>query len=273
MKKENNVKSRNRIFELDILRGISIFLMILHHFIYDLRHVFGLDVFAFQDTRYFTSLIRGFFLCVFVIVSGICCQFSRNNIKRAGKLTIAAIILSIGMAVASKISGFDLYIFFNMLFVLAVSIFLEGLFDLFYRRQMTKIGNDPERQILFQSRFYLFLLIFALAGIGAEQLQFVFTEAEAYWLIPFGEGFIPDSVPGMGDYLPLFPWIGFFFIGVFIGRVYYKERKSIFPEIPPWLDKIFTPFSWIGRNSLWVYLFHQPVILGILYLLQMLGLL
>lgn len=273
MKEHHGKDRKNRIFELDVLRGFSIFLMILHHFIYDLRHILGLDVFAFQDTPFFINFIRGIFLCIFVVVSGICCQFSRNNISRSGKLAIATFLLSVGMAIASKISGLELYIFFNMLYVLTAAIFIEGLFDLFYRKKVKKIDNDQEQLILFNRRFYIFLLLFASGGIAAEQLHFVFPNVKSYILLPLGENFIPDSTPGMGDYLPLFPWIGFFFVGVFIGRVYYSERKSIFKKIPKTIAKSLSPFVWIGRNALWVYLFHQPVMLGILYGLRMMNLL
>ena len=37
-----------RAFELDALRGFAIFMMILHHMIFDFRYLLGLNVFAFQ---------------------------------------------------------------------------------------------------------------------------------------------------------------------------------------------------------------------------------
>ena len=42
-----------RAFELDVLRGAAVIMMMLHHFIYDLRFIFGLDVFAWQETGFF----------------------------------------------------------------------------------------------------------------------------------------------------------------------------------------------------------------------------
>ena len=38
-------KADNRAFELDLLRGFAIFMMILHHFAYDLRYIFEYNVF------------------------------------------------------------------------------------------------------------------------------------------------------------------------------------------------------------------------------------
>ena len=257
-------KVNNRIFELDVLRGISILLMILHHFIYDLRHVLGLDVFAFQDTDFFINFVRGVFLCVFVVVSGICCQFSRNNIKRAGKMAIASVILSLAMLVASLISKMDLYIFFNMLYVLTICVFLQGLFDKFYLKKIQKMTT--QQQNVKKTHYNVFLLVIVVLGLGGELLPHIFENPNSIVFLPFG--FIPENLPGMGDYLPLFPWIGFFFLGVVIGKNCYTQKKTRFPGIPDSVKKVMTPLVWSGQNALWVYLFHQPVLLGVLFLLR-----
>ena len=61
------------------------------------------------------------------------------------------------------------------------------------------------------------------------------------------------------DYFPLIPWIFMFFTGAFLGKpvsegklpdAAYKKRSRF--------------LSIVGRNSLWVYLAHQPVIYGIM---------
>ena len=60
---EKTGKLRNtRAFELDLLRGFAIFMMILHHFAYDLRHVFEHNVFAFIDSDWFWAFLHPFFL-------------------------------------------------------------------------------------------------------------------------------------------------------------------------------------------------------------------
>jgi uncharacterized membrane protein len=75
----------------------------------------------------------------------------------------------------------------------------------------------------------------------------------------------------MGDYMPIFPWLGFFVAGVVIGRLAYRQKRTIFPNAPKALLSISVPFEWLGRNSLLIYVFHQPVILAILYGLRYLG--
>src|ERR1035437_10966949 len=109
-----------RAFELDALRGLALFMMILHHMIFDFRYLLELNVFAFQETYWFNDVVRPVFVGVFVIVSGICCQFSRNNLKRSLKLCLIALGFSAVMGAFSLVSGEELYVFFNVLHLLAL---------------------------------------------------------------------------------------------------------------------------------------------------------
>lgn len=66
---------------------------------------------------------------------------------------------------------------------------------------------------------------------------------------------------GSSDYYPLMPWLFLFLVGVFLGR-YFKASKvpSVFQKDP------LPILSTIGRHTLWIYLIHQPVVYGILYI-------
>ena len=64
-------KSGTRAFELDVIRGFSIFMMMLMHFAYDIRYIFGLDAFAFLEGTTFWVVVHPLFLVFFVGVSGI----------------------------------------------------------------------------------------------------------------------------------------------------------------------------------------------------------
>ena len=58
---ENVLKeNKNRILEIDLLRGLAVFLMMLHHLIFDLRYIVGLDVFAFQESSWFVFFLQPF---------------------------------------------------------------------------------------------------------------------------------------------------------------------------------------------------------------------
>jgi len=68
------------------------------------------------------------------------------------------------------------------------------------------------------------------------------------------------------DYFPLLPWLGVCLLGIALGDIMYKDNKRRFPL--PDLSK-YRPsklFSWLGQHSLAIYLLHQPVIAGVLFL-------
>ncbi|UWV46411.1 DUF1624 domain-containing protein [Acetivibrio thermocellus] len=75
-------------------------------------------------------------------------------------------------------------------------------------------------------------------------------------------GFYNDKFAS-ADYYPVFPWAWAFLFGIVLSRLFYREKKSIFK---------FTikenPIGFLGRNSLLIYLIHQPIILLLLAILM-----
>ena len=239
--------------------GLALLLMVLHHFIFDLRYLLELPVFAFQETRWFVYLLQPFFLNVFLVISGVCCTFSRSNTKRALRLLLVAVALSVATWAASVLSGYDLYIFFNVLHLLAIGILLYAWLTHGERKTGRRL---PRTDVL------LLLLAAALLW-GASLLP----KAEGFgrwWLLPLG---LPSQLDfTMSDYLPLIPWLGFFLIGTLIGRHAYAGRCSAFPGAPAWLQQVSRPFAYLGRHSLLIYVLHQPILLAILFSLRAAGL-
>lgn len=253
--KKNNFP---RAFELDFLRGLSIIMMILHHFIYDLRYVFELDVFAFQDSYIFIYWIRAFFVFIFLFVSGICCSFSRNNLKRSIKMGLVALLFSVVFYIVSKITDSEMFIIFNVLHLLALGTLLYSILSYFENKYSFKSGN----------------IVLIFIGIVFLWLSYPLSYLDSYnipALIPFHEKFAFNI--GMADYMPLVPWFGLFIFGALFGRLYYSDKKSIFPSCPKGIRIISIPFEFVGRYALYFYLFHQVVVLGILYLLKFVGVL
>ncbi len=249
---------RSRVFELDALRGLALLMMFLHHFIFDLRFIFGLDVFAWQEDWWFLNLLRPLFLNVFLVVSGISSSFSRNNTRRGLRLLAVSIAFTVVSIIVSLLLKTDLYIFFNVLHLLAVGTLLYA--GLTSRRARLE---PPAVQTILVLLVAVFLYIGSLMPDLNQMVN-------GNWLtLPFG--ILPSSRPGMGDYLPLFPWLGFFLAGALIGQLLYRSGKTAFPNAPAPLLAISRPFGYLGRNSLLFYALHQPVILGILYALAAIG--
>ena len=251
---------RCRAFELDALRGLALFMMILHHFIFDLRYILNLDVFAFQETNWFEYLLRPIFLNVFLIVSGICCTFSRNNFFRGLRLLAAGAVLTIGTLLLSSLAPIEFYILFNIIHILAVGI-------LIYAAAAWPEQRSKKRQ----ASTDVILLLLAGMLFYVPRLYQAFVIPASWLTLPIG--LVPDSFVPMSDYLPLIPWLGYFLLGAVIGRIAYTGKTSAFPAAPDRLIRILMPLIWLGRNSLLVYLLHQPVLLAILFALRAAGLL
>jgi uncharacterized membrane protein len=68
------------------------------------------------------------------------------------------------------------------------------------------------------------------------------------------------------DYFPLLPWFGVILVGVFVGNTWYKQgtRQFHLPDFSK--NSGVRSLGFLGRHSLIIYLVHQPIIIGLLYL-------
>ncbi len=258
------MKRPERVFELDLLRGFAVFMMMLHHLIYDLRYIFELPVFAFQTELWFVDWVRAPFVMIFLGVSGICGTFTRSNSKRGLRLAVVAILFSVVTTVASIVTGTDEYILFNVLHLLAVGTLLYAGFEKLEQRREPSSGptHGGDAILLIVASFILWA--------GEPLLRAVLPPS--LLLLPIGR---PEAfLHGMGDYMPLVPWLGFFLVGTVIGRTLYVNRTSAFPRAAAnaTVQRTTAPLRFIGRHALGFYVLHQPVLLGVLFLCRALRL-
>ena len=258
-------RNRERAFELDALRGLAIFMMVLHHLIFDLRYMLDLDVFAFQESAWFQHLLRPFFVAVFLIVSGICCSFSRSNFRRGLRMLAAAGVLTVASYFLDAWTGETVVIYFNVIHIIAAGTLLFALLEVRDRRAEARGGREC-RSGGRELRSGLSILIGA-ALLFLYGVLPVFQTDGGVWRLPLGL-MTDNGLPAMADYLPLIPWLGFFFIGAAIGRIYYRCRASLFAGAPDRLVHTLRPLTFLGRHALVVYLLHQPIVLGLLLLLR-----
>lgn len=245
---------KQRAFELDFFRGLSIVLMMVMHFAWNMRYAFGFDVFSVLESKYFWTFVEPFFLCIFVGVSGICCTFSRNNFFRGLKLSGVAILFSIATYLLTKYAELDCLILFNVLHMLGVSILIYSL--------IIFVENKFKINPIITNTLMGFFGIYILA-VG-QQIYRLEGIIESQWLLPFG--ILGESYIEMADYMALIPWFGAFLVGAVVGRTCYSERKSLIKNPPKALLAISKPFEFVGRHSLIIYVVHQPVIYGLTYL-------
>lgn len=232
---------KQRIWELDVVRGICIVGMVLFHLLYDLQHLLGW--LPAGNTR-LLQFIADWGGVLFFLLSGICVTLGSHPVRRGlvvfgcGMLVTA---VTAGMAWLGWLAG-SMVIWFGVLHCLGLCMLLWPL----TRRMGWK---------------WLLILGLVLIGVGLWLEQVILPVT---WLFPLGIRY-----PGFasGDYFPLLPFFGFFLLGAAAGKTLYRNGVSLLPNVNTnalWIRA----FSRVGRWSLPVYMLHQPVITGILTLLE-----
>jgi len=234
---------------IDYLRGIAIILMFIYHFCFDLNY------YNFIETNFYVNPwwinFRIVIVSLFLWLVGISLFLSAQNgihfkryIKRLALLAVAAALVSI----SSYVTFPDSYIFFGILHFIIVASLVGLLFTRFH---------------------YLNLALgIGLIILGVQYSSEIFDQANLQWI-----GFMTHR-PFTEDYAPFAPWFGVVLIGLFSGSLIFKRRTF------PLLSNVFTHWTEIktrqqaivcgmGRYSLLLYLVHQPVFMGILYVIRL----
>jgi uncharacterized membrane protein len=237
-----------RIWEIDFLRGLAIILMVGYHLLFDLGEFRGIKRFLGFSTDLSSAVwtaAQYFFAGLFVVLSGTSSTLSRNNVRRGLRLLAVALALTLGTyLIAVWLHFFDPAdtIIFGILHCLAVSMLLYGAVF----KKVSAAANA----------------LCGAAVMGLAALLPIVGKAfsiRSNWLIPFG---LPSQSFSSLDYFPLIPWFGVFLIGVALGKSVYASKRSLLP----WrLPRTFVNAA--GRHSLLIYIVHQPVIMGVLYVL------
>lgn len=242
-----------RILILDEIRGFAIICMVFHHMFYDIGFV--LDLKWGYSVFDFLCLFQPFFWAAFILTSGICSRLSRNAVKRGFIVFAAGLIVTLVTAVIMPEIGIEgAEIYFGILSCLGCCMIITGVF-------MPLINKCNEKIGMLISAF----LFFATYSISAKKLLFGLIrlpESFYQYNFLFPLGFYGKTFES-ADYFPLLPWLFLFLVGVFIGKY---AKDGAFPK------KSYASHSKIlqlaGKNSLWIYLAHQPVLYLIMYIIK-----
>jgi uncharacterized membrane protein len=72
-------------------------------------------------------------------------------------------------------------------------------------------------------------------------------------------------VPRTNDFVPIFPWFGVVLAGIAAARLAPHPRLHA-AALEAVANRWPKPVLWAGRHSLGIYLLHQPVLFGLVYL-------
>lgn len=230
-----------------MLRGCAIVLMVLYHLVFDLNY------FAVCDIR----VSSGFWLAVarvsaslFLLLVGLSLTLSHSKARLLGEedgylshlLKRSALILglALGVSVVTYLFIGRGFIVFGVLHLIGLSLLLAYPF------------------LRMHSMNIIFGLLFILLGIYLQNIRVSFP-----WLLWLG--LTPHDFYSV-DYFPVFPWVGVILVGMGLGSLLYPgyRRRISLPDFAG--SSLVRALSFLGRNSLAIYLVHQPVLIALFYL-------
>lgn len=168
----------------------------------------------------------------FVFLSGVCAVLGSRSVKRGAAVFFCGMILT-GLTEWLYLSGREdehVLIQWGVLHCIGMCMILWPLF-----RKLPAYARLAAGVALTAAGYYIKLQI----------------HVRNPWLFPLG--LRTWSFTAM-DYFPMLPNFGWFLLGSGAGSLIYGKRQPLFPDLKPGI------FAFCGRNSLLIYMIHQPIL-------------
>ena len=231
---------------LDTLRGVTLVSMMAYHACWDLVYIFGMDWIWYGS---FGAYLWQQSICwIFILLSGYCVQLGHHRLRRGLLAFGGGTLVS---AVTFLTMPEDL-VFWGVLSLLGAAVLLTIPLEPLLRRIPARLGLAGSFLL------FLFLRDISLGWLGFEGAHLCRLPERLYrnhFTAILG---FPPADFFSTDYFPLLPWLFLFLTGYFLYRLR-PEREPSALRLPV--------ATALGRHSLVVYLLHQPVIYGLLWLL------
>lgn len=236
-----------RLWEVDTCRAVALGMMVVYHFVWNLEGLAGYDLSL--DTgfwSYWQMATAG----LFTLLAGVSLSLSRfrqagrstgnrawaRQFGRGAALLAWALVISL---VTYLVFGRDGFVRFGILHLIGVSAIL--VYPLVrYRWPNLAVG-----------------LIIMGVGIYLDRLNL-----ELPWLV----WLLPVMDAGV-DQAPLLPMLAPVLIGVFLGNLLFPRGTRRWALPGSETDTSLRIVRYLGQSTLLVYLWHQPVLVGVLLLL------
>jgi len=248
-------EKRVRYHLLDGIRGIVLISMIAYHFSWNMVYLYGARWTWYRSQA---AYVWQQSICwTFILLSGFCWSMGRNHLKRGlmvfGGGALVTMVTVILMPQNRVVFGVLTLIGSAMLLLIPLE----------------KLGKKIPAEIGAGVSFALFLLFRNInkGYMGFEGLNLVALPDDWYRNLFTTYLGMPEAGFYSTDYFSLLPWFFLFVTGYYLFGI--CEKKGIL-QWKIWQKKL--PFvDFLGKNSLLVYLLHQPVLYGTLEVLRYLG--
>lgn len=238
-------KIKTRYTLLDAIRGLAVICMVAYHLMWDLCYIYGVNMpwFSGDAMRIFQRAIRW----TFILLSGFCFPLGSRQWKRGLVILGCSVVITLGSLIAVP----ETPIFFGVLTLLGSSMLLTV--------PVHKLTNKWNPYIVLTVAVLLFALTCRLPD-GYVLHYAVPRECYANYFTAFLG--MPQRGFYSSDYVPLIPWffaylMGYGLYGVFAKYNWLKIFKAF--RIPP--------LEFVGRHALLIYMLHQPLVYGLLWVI------
>ena len=246
---KDRVTENRRYRLIDALRGFSLLNVLAFHFLYDVYVIYGIDTYW----PYYPGVVAWErYICMsFILISGISLNFSRHAYRRGLIISACGVLITLVTAIAMP----DQIILFGILTCIGCAMLLTQA----ARRLLEKCNPFAGAA----ASFLLFAFFYGLPNgwLGFFNMPLIRVPDALYVWRPLALLGLPDRAFYSSDYFPLVPWVFLFVCGFFLWRALCALRADrFFRRGVPVLDTI-------GRYTLWIYMLHQPVLMGICFLI------
>ena len=262
---------KQRYHILDEIRGITLCSMIVYHAVWDLVYMFGRDWAWYRSD--FAYIWQQSICWTFIILSGFCFSLGKKKMRRGLVVFGAGVVISLVTELfmpQNRIRFGVLTLLGNSMIIMAV---VEKIGERFQdgtsKESTTSRGQKNGSLVVW--KLVICVVLFAVTKrinyrvLGFADVMVARLPRFLYNLGDFGNylGFTEQTFFST-DYFSLFPWLFLFLTGYYFYK--WMEEKQWLTG----LSKVPSLGAWwrpIGRYSLIIYLLHQPVIYGLLYML------
>ncbi|MCQ2498078.1 MAG: DUF1624 domain-containing protein [Lachnospiraceae bacterium] len=250
----NTSRQTNRLRLIDTLRGITVISMVIYHFCWDLASFrIGLTDDTLKSTPVY--IWQQSICWVFILLAGYSFNLGRHHLKRGLMSLLSGIVITL----VTVNFLYDQRIIFGVLWLIGVSILLMIPIDRIFSKSRKQAG------IFIVVSFLLFLLTRDInhGYLGFEGIRIL--ELPEFLYNGYFMTFLGFLMPGFfsTDYFSFLPWFFLFCTGYFS---YFLIKGSKIEE--RFFKHGIGIFEVIGRNSLLIYILHQPLLYGVVWMIS-----
>ena len=240
----------NRLQRIDEIRGFTLISMIIYHFMWDLRYIADFNISWYGGTA---SNIWQKSICItFIFISGFCFSFGKKRLKRSLLIFMCGALISAVTFILMP----ENRVVFGVLTFLGSAGFITIIVDKLNKIIVSKINESTFNLTMLIGMILLFISFFNV------NFGYIFfpkkTLLPKYLYDGYFMTFIgfPDPSFFSTDYFAILPWIFLYLSGYFMQKTI-GNKQDVVKYL---LNDRFKFISYLGRNSLIIYMVHQPVL-------------